>query len=126
MSRHVFVVDDEPDLRELLSEALAADGYTVTTFPDGESLLSGFDDDDLPDAILLDINMPGMSGWDVIERLRADPVTAKIPVIAVTARGGGGIERSAKDGLGFANFVRKPFRLDDLTATLESSIGDPR
>lgn len=125
MSRHVFVVDDEPDLRELLSEALTADGYTVTTFPDGESLLSGFDDG-LPDAILLDINMPGLSGWEVVERLRADPVTAEIPVIAVTARGGSGIERSAQDGLGFANFVRKPFRLDELTATLERSIGDPR
>lgn len=126
MSRHVFVVDDEPDLRELLSEALTADGYTVTTFPDGESLFSGIDDADLPDAILLDINMPGMSGWDVIERLRADPATAGIPVIAVTARGGDGIERSAQDGLGFANFVRKPFRLDELTAALERSIGDPR
>lgn len=125
MSPHVFVVDDEPDLRELLSEALTADGYTVTTFPDGESLFSGFGDD-LPDAILLDINMPGMSGWDVIERLRADPTTAEIPVIAVTARGGGGIERSAQDGLGFASFVRKPFRLDELTAALERSIGDPR
>lgn len=125
MSARVFVADDEPDLRDLLAEALGAEGYEVSTFPDGPSLLSELSAGQ-PDAILLDINMPRMSGWEVIERLRNDPETAGIPVIAVTARGGTSVERSARDGLGFANFVQKPFRLDELTQALEQCLGGAR
>lgn len=117
----IFVADDEAPLRDLLEEALTTNGYTVETFADGESLLAAVPEG-APDAILLDINMPGMSGWDVQRRLAEDPSTESIPVIAVTARGGPSVETSAQEGLGFTGFVRKPFRLDELVQTLADAL----
>lgn len=120
--RSVYVVDDEPELRQLLKEALEAEGYTVEAFPDGPSLLKALEDQ-APDALLLDINLPGLTGWDIKERLDDDPRTAGIPVIAVTARGGPSVERSAKEGLGFAGFVQKPFRLEQLLGAVDGVLG---
>lgn len=120
----IFVVDDEPELRDLLQEALENHGHEVQAFPDGPTFFEAIEEG-APDAVLLDINMPGMSGWDVKERLSQDASTEKIPVIAVTARGGPSIERSARRGLGFVEFVQKPFRLDELTTAVDAVLEDP-
>lgn len=124
MTRTVYVVDDEPELRGLMEEALQAEGYKVRGFPDGEAVLEGLEEDPLPDAVLLDINMPGLSGWDVRERMAGDPRTEEIPVIAVTAQGGASVENLAREGLGFLDYVRKPFRLDDLLGAIERATGE--
>lgn len=115
----VYVVDDEVDILEILGDVLESEGHEVATFEDGESLLEAVEEE-LPDVVLLDINMPGPSGWDVRRELRSDSRTSDIPVIAVTARGGEGVEGSARDALGFTDFIRKPFRLPDVLDRVEA------
>lgn len=117
----VYVADDESDLAEMLTEMLTDAGYDVSASPDGPTLLQKVAAK-RPDLILLDINMPGMTGWDVKERLDANPAFAGIPVIAVTAQGGQSIEISALRTLHFADFVRKPFKMMDLLDKVDAAL----
>lgn len=112
----VCIVDDENGIRSLMGRALETEGHRVETFPDGESFLR-FLEEDVPDLVFLDINMPGMNGWEVQQRLQNDH-EVDAPVVAVTARGGDSVRVSARDGLGFADYLRKPF---DLHALLDSA-----
>ena len=80
-----LVVDDEEDARELLRRMLEAEGWSVATAADGREALS-FLEDRTPSLILLDLMMPEMDGFAVVEHLRADPDLARIPVIVVTAK----------------------------------------
>ena len=117
----VYVADDEPELASLLAETLADAGHEVVTSNDGMSLLDKVKDK-APDLILLDINMPGLSGWEVRKELLARGVPA--PVIAVTAQGGQSTEVSALSTLQFAGFVRKPFKLVEVLGAVEDVLGD--
>lgn len=117
----VYIADDEAEIASLIQEVLTDAGYEVVSSRDGASLLERLDER-VPDLILLDINMPGLSGWDVRRRLHDDARTADVPVIAVTAQGGASIETSAIQTLGFAGFLRKPFRLDELVARVEGAL----
>lgn len=117
----VYVADDEPDLADLLQEMLSDAGYEVDASPDGPTLLQRAGER-RPDLILLDINMPGMTGWDVKKRLEENPALANVPVIAVTAQGGASIETSAMKTLRFAEFVRKPFRLAELLEKVDRAL----
>lgn len=116
----VCVVDDEEGLRSLIREALEIEGHRVESFGDGESFLS-FARDNPPDLVFLDINMPGISGWEVQQRLDEDP-SLDSAVIAVTARGGDSVRTSAREGLGFDDYIRKPFDLDTLLDTASSML----
>lgn len=109
----IYIADDETDLVDLLKEALETDGYEVEVANDGEGLL-GLVDERIPDLVLLDIAMPGLSGWEVQKELRSREETRSIPVIAITAQGGASVETSARNALGFHDFLRKPFRMQDL------------
>lgn len=122
MKRLVYVADDEPELASLLAEMLEDAGYAVSASNDGPTLL-GKVKDKRPDLILLDINMPGMTGWEVKQRLQEDPAASHIPVIAVTAQGGTSIQTSAMRTLAFTDFVRKPFRMADLLGAVERALG---
>ncbi|HUR69172.1 MAG TPA: response regulator [Candidatus Thermoplasmatota archaeon] len=115
----VYVADDEPELAELLAETLTDAGHEVQTASDGASLLAKVQGK-TPDLILLDINMPGLSGWDVRRKL----IEAKVPtpVIAVTAQGGQSTEVSALSTLQFAGFVRKPFRLAEVLDAVDGAL----
>lgn len=117
----VYVADDEPDLADMLREMLTDAGYEVDASPDGPTLLQRAGEK-RPDLILLDINMPGMTGWDVKKRLEESPALAGVPVIAVTAQGGPSIETSAMLTLRFAEFVRKPFRLAELLEKVDRAL----
>jgi CheY-like chemotaxis protein len=80
----VLVVDDDPTIVCFLREALEDEGYEVVTAVDGEALPLA--QDRHPSVILLDVAMPGMDGLEVSRRLRADPVTALIPIVAMSAQ----------------------------------------
>ena len=84
-ARRVLVVDDDADIRELVGLKLEQAGYEVVTADDGAAALSVVEGW-VPDLVVLDVAMPGLSGFDVCKRLRADPVMAKVPVIMLTAR----------------------------------------
>lgn len=114
--QRVSVVDDEPRIRTLLQEVLEEEGLEVKTFPDGPTFLEDARAEK-PDLVLLDINMPRMNGWEVKESLDEDADLAGTPVIAVTAQGGRSVEASAREGLNFDGFLRKPFDLDELLSS---------
>jgi DNA-binding response OmpR family regulator len=122
MAKRILVVDDEPDIRRLVSEALAVTGYDVHTAANGEEAVRSaalF----LPDLVLLDIMMPDTDGFSVYERLRQRPVELRSPIIFLTAR------REINDKLlgfekGAADYVTKPFHIKELLARVKVHLGE--
>ena len=113
----VLVVEDEPDLLGSLSKALREDGYAVDTAPDGEEGLYKAENCDY-DAIVLDLMLPGIDGWELLRRLRK---TKKTPVLLLTARD---TVRDRVRGLdtGADDYLIKPFELEELLARLRALI----
>lgn len=112
----VLVVDDDRAIRDMLRIALEVEGYGVSTFRDGSELLDALARMDEPAIVLLDLMMPGVSGWEVCARLESEPLLfGKHRVIAMTAGllAGDGCPESA------CALLRKPFTLDALYALLE-------
>ncbi len=110
--QRVLVVDDEPSVRSLVSLSLEGQDCKVEAFCDGRDALEALAPE-YPDLILLDVGLPGMSGDEVLRRLRADERTAAIPVVLLT-----GIEPpegSDPDGV-----VLKPFTLASLRQSIEA------
>ena len=85
IARRVLVADDDAVILRLLEVNFSLEGYEVTTADRGEAALELAGDRHY-DLIVLDVMMPGMDGWEVCERLKADPSTAGIPVIFLSAR----------------------------------------
>ena len=83
--RTVLVADDDEDILQLVSFRLERAGYTVVTAADGPEALAAARQHQ-PDLAVLDVMMPGLNGYEVTRQLRADPATAAIPVILLTAR----------------------------------------
>ena len=118
--RRLLIVDDEPDIREFLSLTLEASGYDVTLAEDGvraAALVRRL----LPDAVILDVMMPGVDGIAVLRALRRDPVTHDIPVVLLTAKTADG---DVWDGweAGASYYMTKPFDIDHLVDFLESVV----
>ena len=103
----ILVVDDDPDVRMALAITLEEAGHDIEEASDGLEVLDLVREIS-PDAILLDINMPGMDGFQVLEQLKVDGDTAKIPVIMISARAR---PRDREDALfmGAVDYVTKPW-----------------
>ena len=86
VTKKVLVVDDEPDIVELARIKLTHEGFDVTTANSGEEALAAVAIE-RPDVIVLDVMMPGITGWEVAHRLRDDPETRDIPILMLTALG---------------------------------------
>lgn len=80
----ILIVDDEPDVVELIERALTAEGFDVAVAYDGISALDVVDSE-RPDLVLLDIMMPMMSGYEVCEQIRGNPQTRNIPVLCLSS-----------------------------------------
>ena len=113
----LLVVEDEVDLLRRLTKVLRAEGYAVDTAEDGIDGLSKARETDY-DAILLDVMLPGLDGWELLERLRRDKQT---PVIMLTARDSGKDRVFGLDG-GADDYVVKPFDLPELLARIRAVI----
>jgi two-component system, cell cycle response regulator DivK len=124
MSR-VLLVDDNATSRDMLSRRLARSGFEVTAASDGRSAVE-LAASLLPDLILMDISMPGISGFEATRRLKADPTTGTIPVIFLTAHTQREDEEQAV-AAGADGFATKPVEfaclLETIKATLESVRG---
>lgn len=103
----ILVVDDEPNIVLSLEFLMQRAGFEVATAVDGERALDCVAAQP-PDLVLLDISLPGISGFDVLERLRGDPAHARLPIIMLTAHGRE-VEREKGLALGADDYVTKPF-----------------
>ncbi len=112
----VLVVDDSEAIRELIAVNLELEGYDVRSAADG---LLGLDlvATWRPDVITLDVVMPHLGGFETLERLRADPATACIPVVIVTGRAQAA-DRARGDALGVDAYLSKPFEPAELVAVV--------
>ena len=116
--RHVLVVDDHDDARELLALIVGSRGYSVTTAANGREALAEARRA-RPDAIIMDLFMPEMDGFEASRLIKADPALASIPILAYTARP----SLSDADMSAFAAFCIKPCPPGALLATLEEVLG---
>ncbi|WP_194948705.1 response regulator transcription factor [Actinomyces trachealis] len=113
---HLLVVDDEPNIRDLLASSLRFAGFEVTTAADGNAALHGVEKDQ-PDLVVLDVMLPDMDGFTVARRLRERDVTT--PILFLTARD----DMSDKiQGLtvGGDDYVTKPFGLEEVVARIRA------
>jgi putative two-component system response regulator len=114
----VLVVDDNPFISSLLRQGLTAEGYDVAVVGDGLEALSAVAARP-PDLILLDLDLPFLSGDEVCRRLKADPATRLIPVVMITAQGAFQNKLAAWD-YGADDFLPKPFHLIEVTTRCRS------
>jgi FixJ family two-component response regulator len=114
----IFVVDDDPAVRETLSIVLSAGGYEVICFADGAALLS-VARNRTPAAILLDVHIPGRSGLDILRELRGEDYPA--PIFIISGQGDIAMAVSAIKN-GALDFIEKPFRGNELVMRLNEAI----
>jgi CheY-like chemotaxis protein len=113
MSARVLVVDDDDDLREVMCEALSAEGYEAVQAEDGQRALARLRERRV-DVILLDLMMPNMNGWEFRAEQQRDPALAGIPVIVMTAATD--VSRTAE--LAASAYLQKPVALGALLETV--------
>lgn len=116
-TRHVLVVDDDPDINMSISAALKNKGYRVSIAQDGNQGVA-YAESSKPDLVILDLMMPRRSGFLVLERLRQNSDTT-MPVIVITGNEGAR-HREYAELLGVNDYLHKPFTIDRLINSVES------
>lgn len=116
----ILLAEDEQHIAEMIAFKLTNGGHQVIRAGDGEQTVI-LARDEKPDLILLDVMMPVLGGFEVLRRLKADPVLRSVPVIMVTAKG---LERDVLTGLreGAVDYIVKPFSLKELAARVELAL----
>jgi two-component system phosphate regulon response regulator PhoB len=114
----ILVVDDEPDILSVLVYHLSREGYRVTTAVNGQGALTAAATEQ-PDLIILDLMLPGMDGYEVLQRLRGAESTSSMPVILLTARRDED-ERVKGFEVGADDYITKPFSARELTLRVEA------
>jgi len=112
MTSKVFIVEDEPDLRDTLTYNFENEGFTVKSFSNGESFLESLTKNK-PNLVILDLMLPGVSGLDVCRKLRSDDNFNDIAVVMLTAKSEE-IDRIVGFELGADDYVTKPFSVREL------------
>ncbi|SER00334.1 response regulator transcription factor [Thalassovita taeanensis] len=107
MGKRVLVIEDEPNIIEAISFILSRDGWTVDTHSNGHDAVEVVRRK-APDLVILDVMLPGKSGYDILTELRHDPVTQTLPVLMLTARGQIK-DRELAERIGASRFMTKPF-----------------
>jgi CheY-like chemotaxis protein len=119
--RHdVLIVDDDPDIRDAVGECLRYEGYDVHAAADGRDALDRLEFGLKPDVILLDLMMPVLNGFDVLQALQSRPEWKSIPVVVVSANRG----YDAEDLSGAVSILRKPVNADHLIAAVQQAVAN--
>jgi two-component system cell cycle response regulator DivK len=116
MSRLILVVEDQEDNRQIIRDLLSALDYELAEAENGAEAVAAVAKQK-PDLILMDIQMPIMDGYEATRRIKADPATTGIPIIAVTSYALSGDEQKARDA-GCDDYVPKPFSPRQLLAKI--------
>ena len=122
MGRTVLVVDDEEDIRLLARITLQSAGFRVVEASSGHEALASVDTEG-PDAMLLDVRMPGMDGWEVLDRLKAQDRLEDLRVVVFSAHEMASASEKAREH-GSTGFLTKPFMPEQLVAALSSAMGE--
>jgi DNA-binding response OmpR family regulator len=118
----VLVVDDEPEIRQLVRRTLDARGYAVELAGDGQEALDKAEAL-VPDLVLLDAMLPKVHGFDACRRIKASARTRHVPVVMMTAiYRGWRFAQDARDSYGAFDYVEKPFRLEDVVRRVEAAL----
>jgi DNA-binding response OmpR family regulator len=116
----ILLVEDDPDIVRLLSHYLQAAGYQVHTESNGSAGLRAARAQS-PLAAILDVMLPGLDGYEVCRRLRADPVTSALPILMLTARGAEGDKVRGLE-IGADDYVTKPFSPKEVVARVKALV----
>ncbi|EPX80154.1 response regulator transcription factor [Litoreibacter arenae] len=116
MSKSVMLVEDEPNIIEAISFLLERDGWTVRIHSQGHDAVEAVQRV-APDVLVLDVMLPGRSGFEILRDLRRDAATRDLPILMLTARGQTK-DRELAESYGVSHFMTKPFSNDDMLSTV--------
>ncbi len=116
MGKHVLLIEDEPNIIEAISFILSRDGWRVDTHSNGQTALDTVRTR-APDMVILDVMLPGMSGYDILRGIREDVALAAMPVLMLTARGQTK-DREMAERIGANRFMTKPFSNAEMLETV--------
>lgn len=120
MSGHVLLIEDEPHIAEAIRFILSRGGLQVTALSEGTGAVEAVRRL-RPDLLILDLMLPGLTGLDILSALRGDPATADLPVMMLTAKGGGR-DREAAARAGVNCFMTKPFSNAEMLAEVRALV----
>lgn len=116
----ILIIDDEQRIRRLIPELFESGDYSFESARTGaEGVAQAVENP--PDLVITDLMLPGVHGFEVIRRLRANPATARVPILVLSAKVYPPDRRKALD-LGADDFLEKPFRIEELTAAVEKRL----
>ena len=118
--KKILVVDDKPEVVELVTATLEGEGYQIICAFDGEEALEKINKE-RPDLVLLDVRMPKMTGLEVLAKAKKDPQTRDIPIIMLTAKGQE-IDKDKGIRLGAEEYIIKPFSPSSLLRKIEETM----
>jgi DNA-binding response OmpR family regulator len=120
MSKRILLVEDEPNIIEAIRFILSRDGWQVSTHSDGTSAIDAIRRA-APDVVVLDVMLPGRSGFDILRELRANEGTRGLPVLMLTAKGQGR-DREQAERYGVTHFMTKPFSNAEVLAAVNAMV----
>lgn len=120
--RYILCIEDDLPLAQVLAKKLTLDGYNVRTASDRQIIVAELQKLPSPDLILLDVGLPGISGFDLLQKVRQHPKLGSVPVILLTGRAN---PEDILHGMtkGADGYVSKPFRFDALTLAIRTVLG---
>jgi DNA-binding response OmpR family regulator len=119
--KKILVVDDKPEVVELVTATLEGEGYQIISASDGREALEKIDKEE-PGLVLLDIIMPKMDGFEVLSEVKKHPKTKEIPIIMLTAKGQK-LDKDKGRRLGAEDYIIKPFSPSHLLRKIEEVLG---
>lgn len=121
MGKRILIVDDEPNIVVSLEWLMRREGFETLVAGDGEAALAAVEQG-APDLVVLDVMLPKMSGFEVCQRIRADPRFCRVKILILSAKGRD-TEVAKGLGLGADAYVTKPFSTKDLVAQIKQMVG---